>query len=58
MEVATDHDSMIRAQAKAQLLRQLFGPTLEQNLLAAHQHQVTTAQPYMALDAYGEEPTQ
>ena len=55
MEVATDHDSMVRAQAKAQLLRQLFGDTLEQQVVARHQSTTSITQPYMERDAYGEE---
>lgn len=57
MEAATDHDSMIRAQAKAQLLRLLCGDQLERNALARHQTVTTTREPYMATDFMGEEDT-
>lgn len=58
MEAATDHDSMVRAQAKAQLLRLLCSDTLERNALARHQTATVSAQPYMGTDFMGEETTQ
>lgn len=53
MVQATNHDEMIRYQAKVQVLKYLFGGTLEQQALAQHQTATTTIQPYMDADAYG-----
>ena len=58
MDRATDHDSMVRAQASRRLLKHLFGGMLEQSAIAKVRAPEPFIQPYMAYDSYTEEPTQ
>lgn len=59
MVQATDHASMLRAQAKVQLLQDLCGGDLEGTMVSRFHNPTVIAQPYMDRDAYGdEEPTQ
>lgn len=50
MEAATNHDEMIRAQAKCQVLRALFGDTLGQMMLAKQRPTIPQQTDYMDQD--------